>query len=84
MQFLADLIVAEGKPLPSAGGFPSPVNGHPLLGVPPARWQDECETRCLSTAEAKKNRSLTFRRTFQTLLDKHAVAARDNLVWLAS
>jgi hypothetical protein len=28
--------------------------------------------------------ALTFRRTFQTLLDKHAVAARDNLVWLAS
>jgi AAA domain len=83
-RFLADLIVAEGKPLPYGGGFPSPVGGQPLLGVATSRWQDECETRHLSTAEATKNRSLTFRRAFQGLLDKKMVAARADLVWLAS
>jgi hypothetical protein len=84
LRFLADLIVAEGKPLPLVGGFPSPVAGHSLLGVSTSRWNEECESRHLSTAELKKNRGLTFRRAFQALLDKNAVAARDNLVWLTS
>jgi hypothetical protein len=81
-RFLADLIVAEGKPLPPGGGFPSPVDGQSLLGVPIKRWGEECETRQLSTAETRKSRSFIFRRTFQNLLDKNAVAARDELVWL--
>jgi hypothetical protein len=73
--FLADLIVAEGKPLPA--GFPDG-----LLGVPEDRWRQECESRRLSTAGTKDGRSRAFRRAYDTLLDVGAVAARDGMVWL--
>ena len=81
-QYLADLIVAEGTPLPQGGGYPSPVRGQLLRGVRKTRWHEECEARQLSTAETRRNRSLTFRRVFQALLDKNAVVVRDELVWL--
>ena len=81
-QFLADLIVAEGVPLPQSGQFPSPIRGQPLRGVKKDRWREECETRQLSTAETKGNRAAIFRRTAQGLFDKDQVAARDDWVWL--
>jgi hypothetical protein len=82
-QFLADLLVAEGAPLPSGSGFPSPVNGQQLQGVPEERWAEECEQRRLSTADQKKARNQTFRRAFANLLNRNEVAARGGLVWLA-
>jgi AAA domain-containing protein len=82
-RYLADLIVAEGKPLPPGSGFPSPVKGQNLLGVPIDRWREECETRRLSAADTKNSRGFAFRRTFQGLLDRNAIAARDELVWTA-
>jgi hypothetical protein len=81
-QYLADLIVAEGAPLPQGSNWPSPVNGQPLQGVTTIRWQEECEARQLSTAEARSNRNMIFRRASQSLLDKNVIAVRDNLVWL--
>lgn len=76
-RFLEDLIVAEGKPLPSSGDFPDG-----LCGVPEQRWREECESRRLSTADGKESRSRAFRRTYGTLKDKSVVAARDGWVWL--
>jgi hypothetical protein len=73
--FLADLIVAEGKPLP-----PGCPDG--LLGVPEDRWRAECDARRLSTAEKKDDRSRAFRRTYAALLGAGTVAARDGMVWL--
>ena len=82
-QFLDDLIVAEGVPLPAGSGFPSPVAGLPLLAVRTDRWADECETRGLSVASEKKNRAMVVRRMMQGLLDKDHIATRGGLVWLS-
>ena len=83
-RFLADLIVAEGKPLPYGGGFPSPVArpAPPRSGDLPLAggMRDPSPVR----RRATKNRSLAFRRAFQGLLDKRMVAARADLIWLAS
>jgi hypothetical protein len=76
--FLADLIHADGEPLPAAPGFP--MN---LRGVPEGRWREECESRRLSTAEKKDSRTAAFRRAYEGLLASAIVATRDGLVWLA-
>ena len=73
--FLADLIFAEGKPLPV--GCPDG-----LLGVPEDRWRQECESRRMSTAEKKDDRRRAFRRTYEGLTAKAVVAAREGVVWL--
>jgi hypothetical protein len=73
-RFPADLVGAEGTPLPQSG--------EGVRGVSAIRWREECESRGLSTAETRKSRGTVFRRTFQSLLDKNAVAVRDGIVWL--
>jgi hypothetical protein len=75
-QFLADLIVSEGVPLPQTSGFPSPIHGQPLHGVTKERWHKECEARNLSTAEDKKFRNLTFRRVFQQCRAREGAGTR--------
>jgi hypothetical protein len=75
--FLADLIVTEGAPLPEASTFP-----RGLHGIPEHRWRQECETRRLSPAETKDGRSRAFRRAYTALLDTGVVATRDEIVWL--
>jgi hypothetical protein len=75
--FLSDLIASEGKPLPTADGFP---NG--LLGVPEVRWRDECESRRLSTADERDSRRRSFKRAYEGLQSKAIVAARNGIVWL--
>lgn len=82
-QFLADLIVSEGKPLPQGSGYPSPFRDQPVKGVTEERWQDECDERRLSTAQERKFRNLAFRRIFKKLLDGGEVGARGGFVWLA-
>ncbi len=82
-QILADLIVAEGVPLPAGSGFPSPVAGQQLLAVRQDRWMDECEQRGLSMATKKGNRNMVFRRLLQSLLDKNHVATRGSLLWIS-
>ena len=74
-QILADLIVAEGKPLPV--GCPDG-----LLGVPEVRWREECESRRLSTAEQQDSRTTAFRRAYESLLASAIAATRDGTVWL--
>ncbi len=75
-QFLADLIVTEGKPLPV--GCPDG-----LRGVAEDRWRDECESRRLSTAEKRDDRRRAFSRAFEGLMEKAIVGTRDGIVWLA-
>jgi hypothetical protein len=74
--FLADLTLAEGMPLPH--GYASPG----LRGVPEERWRAECDSRRLSTADTPDGRSKAFRRASNALLDAGVVAARAGLVWL--
>ena len=78
LQFLADLIVAEGAPLPATSGFPSLS----LQGVPEGRWRKECETRGLSDAGQKDSRTTLFRRCRAALVSKQVIACRDKLVWI--
>ena len=81
-QFLADLIAAEGVPLPSGSGFPSSVQGRQIIGVSEKRWREECETRRLSPAVETKGRNQAFGRAFRDLLDEGEVAAKGEFVWL--
>lgn len=78
-RILADVIATEGTPLPATDGFPSG-----LLGVPEARWRDECDSRRVCTADTRKVRTQAFRRAFTGLLNSGEVAARDDLVWLTN
>lgn len=79
LSFLADLVAAEGKPLPRGAGWPEPG----LSGVPEARWRAECEARRLSTADNAQSRARVFRDAAQRLRDGGAIAMRDDWVWLA-
>lgn len=76
LRFLADLLVAKGKPLPIGPDYPM------LLGVLESDWRIVCESRRLSTAEVETDRSRVFRRAYATLLEKQAVAVREGVVWL--
>jgi hypothetical protein len=78
-QFLADLIAADGKPLPVGSGFPIGLHG-----IHEDRWRDECESRRLSTADQRDSRTNAFRRAFGGLQNKGVIAARNGLVWLAT
>ena len=82
-QILADLIVAEGVPLPAGSGFPSPVAGQQLLAVREDRWETECEERGLSMAAEKRNRKMVVRRLLRGLLDKNLIAMRGGLLWIS-
>jgi hypothetical protein len=75
--FLADLIVAEGKPLPTGAEFPTG-----LCGVPETRWREECESRRLSTSDKKDSHRAAFRRAYDGLLASAIVATRDGTIWL--
>ncbi len=74
---LADLILAERKPLPIGSGFPTG-----LSGVSEDRWRAECESRRLSTSEKPDSRRAAFRRAYEGLLTQAVVATRDGTVWL--
>jgi hypothetical protein len=77
LQFLCDLILAEGAELPQGPGYPSTV----LRGVQENRWREQCDSRRLSTSEDAKNRARVFRAAFQQLRDLGHVAAQDGWVW---
>ena len=77
-RYLADLILAEGKPLPIGAHFPLDFSG-----IAEDRWREECGSRGLSTAGTANGRGKAFRRAYAALLDAGAVAARDGVVWLA-
>jgi hypothetical protein len=79
LHFLSDLIAVEGSRLPRGAGWPSAA----LLGVPEARWWEECETRRLSMAEVKEDRARVFRNAAQALREGGYVAMRDGSVWIA-
>jgi AAA domain len=76
LRWLLDLLATEGASLPSGPGFPSG-----LRGVPLPRWRQECEARCLSTAEDAKDRARVFRKASSDLRDAGRVAMRDGWVW---
>jgi hypothetical protein len=77
LRILNDLILAEGKLLPTGAGFPSDK----LRGVPEDRWRAECDSRRLSAAEEQEDRKRVFRNVFQKLQRSSAVAARNGWVW---
>jgi hypothetical protein len=78
MRYLADLIAAEGGPLPAGALFPPG-----LRGVAERRWREECETRRLSMAERPEDRARTYREAARELKAAGQVALRDGWVWLA-
>ncbi|MBD0276221.1 MAG: AAA family ATPase [Acetobacteraceae bacterium] len=75
---LADLVLAEGQPLPAGPLMPPPG----MKGVCDERWRAECEKRRLSLAEAAKDRARVFRQAAQTLRDAGEIAMREGWVWL--
>lgn len=75
--FLADLINAEGKPLPSSPDYPAG-----LCGAAEERWRDICESRRLSSSDKRDSRTKAFNRAYASLLAAAEVASRDGLVWL--
>ena len=77
LRILNDLILMEGKLLPTGAGFPSDK----LRGVPEDRWRAECDSRRLSAAEEQEDRKRVFRNVFQKLQRSSAIAARDGWVW---
>jgi hypothetical protein len=77
LQFLCDLILAEGADLPQGPGFPSMT----IKGASENRWREQCDSRRLSTSEKAKNRDRTFRLAYGQLRDHGLVAAQDGWVW---
>lgn len=77
LRFLADLVLAEGSPLPQGAAWPEPG----LSGVREVRWREECESRHLSSAATAQSRDRVFRDAAQRLRDGGSIAMRDGWVW---
>jgi hypothetical protein len=76
---LADLIGAEGLPLPTGGQWPTSAD---LRAVPVERWRAECDTRGLSLAQKPDDKRRVIDRVMTTARTAGAVAVRDGLAWL--